>query len=418
MSTITTKSARTTDIVATLSGRHEPEAVALMILDAIPILAPQAQKALKQIAREPYSFARTTFPMPVKTDRPVHVLAELIRTDGGVSPRVHGIDDTNGVQLLLETARATKLIDKRAMNRLERQILKVERMFATYQEHKAICENGRFAKTAFAAELTESQLTDPATLAFVAYYTANLGRRSRFIPVAGDKQDRAFDEVAHTLFQQLSPATTNWYAIAHVFPRADVLGHLTAAEKFDLLGRAQQTLYTAATQLQKLVATNTVDLNRMIVKQGNDSATWNAVAGAFNRARDYIIDTIYAMNMPQIFDRWLPGKALRLMAADLVWSRTVQGEGLEPDTKIWQALPKPWDVVLGNASCDRAMIDHAIKTMNLEGKVGGWTAARPRTAVSAWVPTPDLVCGVAISNPYIAEWMRKHGIFSANPKFT
>src|SRR5437762_1117059 len=95
----------------------------------------------------------------------------------------------------------------------------------------------------------------------------------------------------------------------------------------------------------------------MIVRKGNDSSTWNVTAGAWNRAREGWIAIVYAMGMEAILERQCLGKVLRLMAADVAaWHRATGGD-VDPDTRVWAALPLPWNVLTGEAECPRERVE-------------------------------------------------------------
>jgi hypothetical protein len=89
--------------------------------------------------------------------------------------------------------------------------------------------------------------------------------------------------------------------------------------------------------------------------------------------------------------------------------------GIHADTLVWQALPSPWLVLRGEASCTRADIEAACEVHGVDPQKTGWAKARPRTAVAEFRPTPELVHGVAVSNPYLAAYLRRLGVFSGKP---
>jgi hypothetical protein len=101
-----------------------------------------------------------------------------------------------------------------------------------------------------------------------------------------------------------------------------------------------------------------------------------------------------------------------LIAADVAAWHRAEGKGLNPDTFVWRALPAPWMVLKGEASCTRSDIDTACQAAGVDPVKSGWTAARPMTAIAEFRPTPELVHGVAVSNPYLASYFRQIGAFS------
>jgi hypothetical protein len=252
--------------------------------------------------------------------------------------------------------------------------------------------------------------------------------RSEFTIVS---QQRAYDEVADMLFRRcrngqqpsmlrqlltgepkaLPPTTTNWWAIAQVYPEQEVLKRLTDEQKGLLLGRWTALLLELAGYLQKIWAANTFRRDTMIVKKGDDSSTWNIAAGAWNKARDNWINLLYSLGMEEILDAKCPGKVLRLMAADVVYWHQQAGGMLDLNTIVWTALPLPWEVLQNTASCTRAMVRAACRQARLDPTTSGWLAPRLHGVVP-FRPTPELVHGVSVSSPYLAQLLRQHKVFS------
>jgi hypothetical protein len=270
------------------------------------------------------------------------------------------------------------------------------------------------AKSGLAAEIRREDLAElPWTASFLAYYAARMKLRSEFT-ISG--QQKAFDELSAALLSGCAAhEQANWFAIAHIFPREDVLDRLTPAEKGALLGRWYAKLVEIADLLARTHETNRFNLDTMIVKPGDDSSTWNTFAGAWNRARDHWIALVAALGMERMFDALLPGKVMRLMAADVAaWHRRAGG-GLHPDTAVWRELPKPWLVLSGASVCTRDMIEGACTRHGVDPRQSGWSAPRPRTAVAVFRPTPELVHGVSVENPYLADMLRRLGAYSGKP---
>jgi hypothetical protein len=302
-------------------------------------------------------------------------------------------------------------LSRRRYNKLFRLTARLDEYSGELVEQHHLFRLGRFAKTGFASEIPwELFSADVPTAAFVAYYTANLGRRALFI--AGP-QARAFDTFAERIFEHAAASpSARWLAIASVFPRADVLAHLTEAERYQLLARSLAVLRETAAGLREAAAVGGIDVETMIVRRGNDSSTWNLLGGAWNRARDYWLALTVALGAESTFAQFLPGKVLRLMAADVAaWHRSL-GKGLDPDTRVWAALPRPWDVLAGAARCGLVEIEAACAAANVDPAKSGWSGPRSRTAVAAWEPTPESVHGVVVDHPELAGFLRRVGVFS------
>lgn len=311
-----------------------------------------------------------------------------------------------------KTVPMLKDISRRRYDKLFRLVGRLEADIARYGVQSELADLTRFAKLGMAGEVPWTEFRkSPATAAFVAYYASNLGRRSLF---TSGKQARALDSAAEFLFERVEKdPNASWIAVAHVFPRADVLARLTADQRASLLDRALQVM-TRTSELLKATVTETMDIENLVVRRGDDSSTWNALAGAWNKARDLWLATAWTLD-PTISDSFLPGKMLRLMAADVVaWHRSTNG--LDPDTKVWQKLPRPWEVMSGEKSCTRADVIAACESVSVDPAKTGWAKPRARTTVDIVRDTPQTVHGVVVSHPQLALILRKAGWFSGYEK--
>lgn len=345
---------------------------------------------------------------PEELELMIAMLNGLIhRTPGAGSFRDDRLNGSARIDkgLQLSRRRYAKLF--RLAGRLEQ---KLDSLRAEETKHRLLL----VAKAGLAPQLRIDDLGDSvATAAFIAYFSARMKLRSEFT-IAG--QQRPFDDLAAALLRLCEKDDgANWYAIAHVFPRADVLARLSQAQKGELLGRWFSILSELGEHLEAAWRRTHIDLDRMIVKRGNDSSTWNLFAGAWNRARDHWIALVEALEMSALFDEMLPGKVMRLMAADVAAWHFSAGGALHPDTCVWAELPKPWDVLRQEADCDRAAIEATCARHGVDPVKSGWSAARPRSTVSVFRPTPELVHGVSVSNPHLAAYLKKLGAFSGKP---
>ena len=129
-------------------------------------------------------------------------------------------------------------------------------------------------------------------------------------------------------------------------------------------------------------------------------------------ARDHWIALVQSMQMDTLLDEMCLGKVMRLMAADVVFWHFRTGGKLDPDTAVWSVLPLPWEVLAGEAICTRDTVEQACRKYKVDPVKSGWAAARPRTTVAVYRPTPELVHGVTVANPYLATVLRNSGVFS------
>jgi hypothetical protein len=302
-------------------------------------------------------------------------------------------------------------ISKRRYNKLFRHLTRMEAKL-----HKLICELKKLmftkvGKSGLAHTLSwEDFSTARDTACFIAYYTARCNLRSEFT-IYG--QQRPYDEIADVLFKRCrNSANTNWWAIAHVYPTQEVLAHLSDAQKGELLGQWYGILEEIARLLLDVWERSDINRSTMVVRRGNDSSTWNNTASAWNTARDNWIALLYAMGAEEILQTICFGKVLRLMAADVVAWHYSAGSGLDPDTFVWNELPLPWEVLSGQQSCNLNLVESTCRKHNVDPIKKGWTVPRPSGKPVAFKATPELVHGVSVANPMLAEVLRNSGFFS------
>lgn len=423
-------------LYGSLAKRETPEAVAARVCEALGAAAPAEARRIARAGtkrRFGWSSMSNRFRGADPMDRQVAKARELAHAF--LDHQLPGADDVAELDAFIDhfnaligkardqnSFRFARLdrkaraewgltLSRRRYDKLFRLAARLEARLVRYKRALATHELVLISKSGHVGDLTPADFEGRAwTASFVAYLSARMKLRSEFT-ISG--QQRAFDQLAARLLEGCERREdANWFAIAHVFPREDVLARLTDAQKGALLGRSYGVLTRTAERLQNAHEQSGIDLETMIVKRGNDSSTWNTFAGAWNRARESWIALVTAVGMTRTFDALLPGKVMRLMAADVAaWHRVTGGE-LHPDTKVWRDLPKPWLVLAGKAVCTKAMIDDACARHGVDPMKSGWSAARPRTAIAEFRPTPELVHGVEVENPYLAHFLRKLGAFS------
>jgi hypothetical protein len=293
----------------------------------------------------------------------------------------------------------------RLLARLERKTLKL-----AHECRKA--ELFQVAKRGLAHQVPrEDFFATDSTACFVAYYAARAGLRSEFTI---DGQQRAFDKIAQMLLKrcEAEQKRAGWWAIAHVWPTQEVLKNLTEAQQGELLGTWFRYLQELAQLLKETWEHNRFDRATMIVRRGDDSGTWNTFAGAWNRAREHWLALLKALEMDGVLADLCPGKAMRLMAADVAAWHRLSGGKPHPDTQVWATLPAPWDVLDGRVKCSREEVERVCERFGVDPEKNGWVGPRPAPEAVAFRPTPELVHGVTVSSPYLAEWLRRRGAFS------
>ncbi|WP_103962874.1 hypothetical protein [Nonomuraea solani] len=429
------------EILAELHGslerRYRPEDVADLVLQALEgRLTRHERVVLERAAKHSsrgtawFSSMSTDYARPVGGARQVAAATRLFGKRAEVDP-----DDPEsllefaasmGRSIAWSPARTDFLADrlnrqareaagmdlsKRQYNRRFRMLRRVSAKAGTLaveQDKRRLLMVG---VTGFAAEVPLERFTADADAAcFMAYYTARRKLRREFT-LSG--RDNPFDEIASLLLDRCTNRS-DWWMIAQVRTSPDVLEHLSDQERGVLLGRWSSVLRQSATMLAERWRPDT-DRESMIVRRGHDSTTWNNLAVAYNAARAGWLACLSALNALELLDAACPGKVMRLMAADLAaWHRSTGGD-VDPNTKVWSALPPPWQVLDGSAACTRADVESACRRAGLDPAASGWTAPAPRRATAVFRPTPELVHGVTIADPVWAALLRRAGVFSGGP---
>lgn len=299
-------------------------------------------------------------------------------------------------------------LSKRNYNKKWRLIKRLEQKLVTFARESRKNEFQQIAKHGLAHHLDlENFSKDIPSACFIAYYTARCNLRSQF---AVEGQQRPFDEICKVLLDRCGK-NANWWAIAHVYTSGEVLMHLTDEQKGMLLGRWTGVLQDIANLLEDVWSYSVINRETMIVKRGDDSTTWNNTAGAWNKARDHWMNLLYGMGMEYILDELCFGKVLRLMAADVVAWHKATGGKLDPNTEVWNKLPLPWEVFTGKAVCTRELVKKYCAMGGVDAEKTGWIAPRVH-GVAEFTPTPELVHGVTVTNPFLATVLKRHRYFS------
>lgn len=428
------------ELYNTLDQRRRPEDVAEMIVDLLKddltksehsVLEKAAQGSLKRSVYG-YTSMLETFGTAIGAEKQITKAIDIFKISENkksdynnaenielflnqISPLIRksvGQNDFKSDRLnKTERKEAGLDISKRNYNKKWRLLKRIEkRLYQYIQESKKI-EFQKIAKHGLSHTISQQDFNaDLNTACFIAYFNARSGVRSTF---TNQSQERPFDEICEMLFNRCkeNPGRTQWQAVSYMYTTGEVLKHLTDEQKGSLLGKWTYILQEIAEFLAQLWTENDIKRKTMAVQRGNDSTTWNNTAGAWNKARDSWMNLIYALGMEYILEDLSFGKVMRLMAADVIAWHLSTGGKLDPNTEVWNAVPLPWEVFQGKEFCNKKMIVEACRIAGLDPEKSGWIA--PRThQVSQFTPTPELVHGVTVSNPFLASILRKNKYFS------
>ena len=422
-------------LIDSLRARWTPEMVAKLLLDKDTDFTPKERHQLSSaVPHWARSSMPTTFAQAAGLDKQLKIASELFpsivvpdeKTPEALGEYLSAMRDS--IRMEGSDFKANRLTHKerkssrgrkgvpklvpnghRAYNKRFRFLARLEKHIGVRAVTSEMRELAQIAKSRLAFKLDRSVLTNLKTVSFVAYMTAKLNKRSIF--TFGD-QERPYDDIADMLFKRLGRGT-NWLAVAYVHPEPEVLKKLDEQQKGTLLGVWFSVMIRASKVLDTECRGGGIDLRELIVRRGNDSSTWNEAAGAFNKARDGWLNTLYALGMEDVLETFVPGKALRLMAADVAWGHRAYGDGLDPNTAVWNELPKPWDVILHEVPCTRAIVEAACNKHNCKA---GWLAPKKKKTVASYKPTPELVHGVVVSSPELATTLKAVGYFGGPSK--
>lgn len=421
----------------TLHERRRPEDVAQMIMDLTTNSLTTKEKAVLEkaaagsLARNVYSYtsmlqsfagaigagkqitkAIEIFKLNVAGKADYNNVGEIEKFIAEVSPIINkpvGQNNFKTDRLNKEQRLALGLdISKRNYNKKWRLLKRIEAKLAKFIRESKKIEFQKIGKHGLAHTISaEAFSKDINTACFIAYFNARCNLRSVF---TNKSQERPFDEICDVLLKRCKE-NANWWAIAHIYTSQDVLSKLTDEQKGILLGRWTTILQEIAALLDEVWNVSNINRETMIVKRGNDSTTWNNTAGAWNKARDNWMNLIYALGMDYILDEICFGKVLRLMAADVAYWHRISGGGLDSNTIVWNKLPLPWEVFQGKTTCNKDLVIKYCKDAGLDAEQTGWIAPRIHGVVE-FKPTPELVHGVIVSNPFLATVLKRHKYFS------
>jgi len=435
---VTTTSENWADLLfSAASNRARPEDVARIVLEQFPGV-PCGSAWNRRANVRWASYMDGSFRKPAPLTHSANVLAILLEREpltdseslglpmlelldagrSAIGAMEHGFDFKYGRLNRERRAEIGLKMSRRRYNKLFRLVGFLESEFELHSSYGELCELMRGAKSGLARFAVRSEVaSDWMTSAFFTYMVSRMNRRSVF---TNESQERPFDDLAEGMLKALGSrkdgGRTEWMLVAYVFPRVDVLSHLTDEEKLRLLTLAIDQMSSAAKFLKELHKKGGIDYRKScVVQRGQDSSTWNATAGAWNKAREMWLSITCDLGVE--IGPVCPGKVPRLMAADVAAWHRQSGGGPHPDELVCAELPTPWEVLSGAQECTIDQVEAVCRSVGVDPRKTGWTQPRDRKAVEPWKPTPELVHGVSVSDPLAALVMRRMGWFSGPAKF-
>ncbi|SFR21301.1 hypothetical protein SAMN04488564_105549 [Lentzea waywayandensis] len=418
-----------------LDARMRPEDVATLVREAQPSLTEAEHRVIGEVAlhaRRWHGFSGMSddYARPVGAARQVAATRVVFGVDGAVDAddplSVLEFASLVGAEIAWDPDRTDFLSDrlnrderaaagiglsKRQYNRRFRMLRRLSAKADRLDRVIVTRDVTLLAAAGFVGTIDRDRFrADVNAACFIAYYTARRKLRRRFTLLG---RDNAFDQVAAALLRRCRLAAgTDWAMIALAHPTEEVLGHLTPEQLGNQIGRWSAATRSAAAVLGDLWQENDFEQANMVVRRGHDSSTWNTFARAYNAARAGWISSLHAAGAADLLaDAW-PGKAMRLMAADLAWWHRDTGGDLHSDTDVWAALPLPWEVLDGTATCTRGDVERACRSFDMDPARSGWSAPRAHGATARFRPTPELVHGVAVADPVWGMALRRAGVYS------
>lgn len=300
-------------------------------------------------------------------------------------------------------------VSVRAYRRAVRAVLHLQQRTEVLAAERDREATVAFGKARLAHLITgDDFLACPATAAFVAYYVARLNLRTRF---TSGSQTRPMDTLAEELLSgALAAPTCRPWVLASVLTRWQILDRLDDAQCGELLGLYYEQLAAAARALRSSFDPHR-DPTHMVVRVGDDSATWNAASRAFNQARTGWLNLTRGVGC-EVAEVSCPGKVPALVASDVAAWHAAEGREQHVDVRVWADLPWPWDVVLGDADCPADLVRQACWRHGVDAERAGWTQPYRQDRNELPAPAPDLVHGVTVSSPLLAGILRQAGVFS------
>lgn len=313
--------------------------------------------------------------------------------------------DFRNIDLTLSCVSSRQALRKR-LRFLRRLEAKIARVADTQRLRHAQMQ----AKSRLAHRI-DPDACDDLTLAFCAYLAARANRRSLFMI---GPQSRAQDTISAALEAHLErSAATAWDQVALVKPTLNVIQRLDDAQRGRLIGVYHAAMADAAEALGDLHPSLPERMRaEMVMVRGVDSSRWNAYAGALNTMRSAWLNTTLACGLEEVLDVYCPGKAPRLMAADVVWWARNAGQDLHEDTRMFAALARPWDVVAGRSQQGREDVLSVAAQLGVDAQASGWVGPRAAQERERPEPEPALVHGVVVGDPQLAVTLRRCRAFS------
>lgn len=304
-------------------------------------------------------------------------------------------------------------VSVRMYRRAVRAVCHLEQRLGVLQEARSLEQCIQFGKSRLAHTITVEDFSDsPTTAAFVAYYTARLGLRTLFTNGA---QAQPMDKIGEALLDAaIASPDFRPDVVARVLTRRSILDLMDADQKRGLVEAYVTQLVEISAVLDRTFDRKR-DRTRMVARPGDDSSTWNAASRAFNQARTGWLNLTHDLGLSDVLNTFVPGKVPALVAGDVAHWHARGGGAEHLDVAAFAKLPLPWDVVLGTASCSAADITRVFADLGASTVSAGWLTGYTQAELAASEPTPELVHGVVVEYPELAQFLRREKVMYGRP---
>lgn len=299
---------------------------------------------------------------------------------------------------------------KQKYNKLVRQMRRTQTHAFALQRQILQRQMCLVARTGLAYSITVDEMrADPAAAAFVAYYVARRHQAGGRFPHVEHNPLGVTEQMLLTRCHDRG-VNTDWWMIARSWPAPMPVAWLDDGLRGQLMGRWMGFMRLAAGRLRELHdgwPGGGLDRELMRARTGEPWSTWNTVARCYNAARAGWLDCLTAVGTQRMLSVMCPGRAVPLTG----------GQAGTAQTRLWAALPPPWDVLDGRVPCTARDVMLAAAHEGVVPHTDGWLTITAAVLETGGAPvTPLLAQGIQDSDPDWAKALVGAGMFGHLPQ--